>query len=195
MINKLISKIYSYKHTKSIGFNNVKMHYNIFFLLCSATLAHSSLASYCWGKKTAWQLTCTQTTAITMATLIVHIKIHSQGHFGAQMELWKKRKKKKRRFGGVRDPVTICLNLGVGAGPADRPWSSKVQDCTSGRCGWRGGQSQGHPRCHNEISHSTSLWDNNAFNFGLPSILQFCIRVVAAGWLLVHNACTLRPFP
>lgn len=47
-----------------------------------ADVARRSLAFYWRGKKVAWQLTCTQTAAITIATLMVHyIHIHSQGHF------------------------------------------------------------------------------------------------------------------
>lgn len=77
------------------GFRDVEMHHTCLF----STLHIHSPASY-WRKggekKIAWQLTCTQTTAITMATLIVHyIQIHSQGHFRARTELGKKKKKKE----------------------------------------------------------------------------------------------------
>lgn len=63
------------------------------------------------------------------------------------------------------------------------------------------GQSQGHPRRHNEINLSlrctvaTSRRDNNAFNFGLPTILRLCIGAVIAGWLLAHSGCSLAAFP
>lgn len=41
---------------------------------------------------------------------------------------------------------------------------------------------------------ATSRRDNNAFNFGLPSILRLCIGAVAAGWLPAHSGCSLRAF-
>ncbi len=149
-----------------------------------------------------------------MATLIVHyIQIHSQGHFGAQTELGKK-KKKSRRF-GITEILThhrsekssnnllfsgtlcwrSCWQALVLEGPRLQLWIVCLEGAQTR------GQSQGHPRRHSEISLSlhlsvaTSRRDNNAFNFGLPSILRLCIGAVAAGWLLAHSGCTLKAFP
>lgn len=187
------------------------------FLLFKASVqyfAHSSLASY-WrgGKKNC------------MATDMHADGSHHHGNANSTLysnsftrTFWvsirigrrKKRGKTEELQKNLWQSETSSNSLLVSArlrvcGSADRLWSQKVRDSSSEQCVWRGartgGQSQGHPGCHNEISLSlllsmaTSRRDNNAFNFGLPSILRLCIGVVAAGWLLAHNGCSLRAFP
>lgn len=142
-------------------------------------------------------------TAITIATLMVdYIEIHSQGHFLARTQLGKMLKESdleilthhtlnEKSSSNLLVSGTLCLQ------PC---WQGQVWIvCLEGV--QTRGQSQGHPRRHNEINLSlrctvaTSRRDNNAFNFGLPSILRLCIGAVIAGWLLAHSGCSLAAFP
>lgn len=98
------------------------------------------------------------------------------------------------RHSGSVSEKSVCLSLGlwprwqalVLEGPRMQLWIVCLE----------GAQTRGFSQGHNEISPSlhpsvaTSRRDNNAFNFGLPSILWLCIRSVAEDWLLAHIGCS-----
>lgn len=121
------------------------------------TVARSSLAPQ-WreeGKKPAWQLTCTQMAAITMATLIVH---YMRIHFWAQTEidcdiwLW-------RNTGTSRTLVLMCLR------------SCCVFD--------RSGSSRQGPG-GKKTCHASSLWSPTTITMAL--ILDFPLFCVQLLW-------------
>lgn len=113
-------------------------------------------------KSPAWQLTCTQMAAITMATLIANnIRIHSNGHFWAQAEsfdIWIRRNKSTSRA-----PVLIALR----------------SRCAFDRVG-PSRQGPSRPARHSTHLSVVTGHDNNGCNSGLPSILRFCAAAVAA---------------
>lgn len=81
-----------------------------------------------------------------------------------------------------------------------RSHAAELNSVSGRRGGQTRGQSQGHCRRHNELNLSlhrcvaSSRGDNNAFNFGLPSILCLCIGAVAALWLPARSGCGVKAF-